>query len=94
MAKTTAPLTVTIRQQGEGWALIQVQFATETHWALSRDPDAPESFTLPEGGIITTDAAFALWSEDGGLAMILHGQSLTLDGVTLAEGDDAVIVVE
>ena len=66
----------------------------EIHWALARDPDAPESFTLPEGGIITTDAAFALWSEDGGLAMILHGQSLTLDGVTLAEGDDAVIVVE
>jgi hypothetical protein len=94
LGEEDGPLPVTIVAQGEGWALIEVQLADETHWALSRDPDAPESFTLPDGGAITTDAAFALWSEDGGLALILHGQSLTLDGVTLAEGDDAVIVVE
>lgn len=88
------PLAVTVHQRGEGWALVEVQLATETHWALTRDPDAPETFTLPDGGVVTTDAAFALWSEDGAMALMLHGHTLALDGVTVAEGDDAVILIE
>ncbi len=88
VAGPEAPAEVTALDAGEGAAAWTVTVDGATWIALLRTPEAPDSFTLPDGTTVTTDAELALWEADGDAAVVARGTTLEVDGELRLEGGD------
>ncbi len=64
--------------------------------AWIREDGAPAQMTLPSGQIMTTDAAFVLWSADSSLGLMVRGTELRIDGelVLAASANEVVKTVD
>ncbi|MEE2756903.1 MAG: heparinase II/III family protein [Myxococcota bacterium] len=77
-----APLDVSSIETDKG-AAWQIIGSDTLDIAWVREDDAPEHLTLPSGQVITTDAAFILWSADNSLGLMVRGTELRVDGTLL-----------
>jgi hypothetical protein len=55
---------------------------------IQRSPDAPTTFSLPDGPLVETDARLVLYRirGDDPFALVVRGSHLTVDGEALAAG--------
>ncbi|MCA9618207.1 MAG: heparinase II/III family protein [Myxococcales bacterium] len=89
------PLTVEAVDAGPDASAFVVTGADGSEVCWLRGPSAASTLSLPDGKVVESDGAFSLVSLDGSFALLARGQSLSLDGTTLAQGSgEPVVVVE
>lgn len=84
-----APLQVEAIDVGVGAAAWLVSGAGFVDLVLSREPDTPGPFMLPDNRLVTTDARLVVWRMDGAeLVLLSRGTSLEVDAATILDGGD------
>ena len=85
-----APLLVEPVDLGPGAAAWTVTGADFVDLVLSREPEHPGPFVLPDNRVLTTDARLVVWRMQGDAFVLLaRGTSLEIDAMTVIDGGDA-----